>query len=83
MTRQELQERIYGDYYKSEEERNAFIRDYIRSYKTQQLNISQKQKERISKIVEDVFKKVRHDQMKRNTMRVLAMDRALHTRMSI
>lgn len=83
MTRQELQERIYGDYYKSEEERNAFIRDYIRSYKTRQLNISQKQKERISKIVDDVFKKVRHDQMKRNAMRVLAMDRALHTRMSI
>ena len=33
MTKEELQERIYGDYYKSEEERNAFIRDYLRNYK--------------------------------------------------
>lgn len=83
MTNEELRERIYGDYYKSEEERNAFIRDYLRNYKTPKLNFSQEEKEKASKIVEDVFKKVRHEQMKRNAMRALTMNRALHTRTSI
>jgi hypothetical protein len=80
MTRQELQERIYGDYYKSEEERNAFIRDYLKNYKAPKVKSSP---EEISRIVDGVFKKAHHDQIKRNAMRALAMDRALHTRMSI
>ena len=83
MTNEELRERIYGDYYKTEEERDAFIRDYLRKYKAPKLNFSQKDKERASKIVDEVFKEVRHEQMKRNAMRALAMNRALHTRTSI
>lgn len=77
MTKEELQERIYGDYYKSEEERNAFIRDYLRNYKynTPEVNLSQKEIEEISR---GIFKRAHHDQMKKNAMRALAMNRALH-----
>ena len=77
MTKEELQERIYGDYYKSEEERNAFIRDYLRNYKYNppEVNLSQKEIEEISR---GIFKRAHHDQMKRNAMRALAMNRALH-----
>ena len=83
MTNKELQERIYGDYYKSQEERDAFILDYLRNYKAPKLKFSQEEKERASKIVDDVFKKVCHEQAKRNQMRALAMERALRTRVSI
>jgi len=83
MTNKELHERIYGDYYKTEEERDAFIRDYLRNHKAPKLNFSPEEKERASKIVDEVFKKVRHEQMKRNTMRILTINRALHTRVSI
>ena len=77
MTKEELHERIYGDYYKSEEERNAFIRDYLRNYKynTPEVNLSQKEIEEISR---GIFKRAHHDQMKRNAMRALAMNKALH-----
>jgi len=80
MTREELQERIYGDYYKSEEERDAFIRDYLKNYKAPEVNLS---REETSRMVDGIFKKAHHDQIKRNAMRALAMNRALHTRMSI